>query len=74
MIEFLRNVDSWFLILCVVCIGGALLYMVKRSLAHFDNTIDKFDRLFEKVFEKHESFERRLSRLEGEHKARHGEH
>ena len=61
MPEFLKGVDTWFLVLAAV----GFLFMVNRSFGKFDKTLERFDELFDKVFEKHEKFDTRLSRLEG---------
>lgn len=61
MPELLKGVDSWFLILTAL----AFLYMVNRSFGKFDETLKRFETLFDKVFEKHETLDARLSRLEG---------
>lgn len=61
MPEFLKTIDSWFLVLCAL----GFLYLVSRSFGKFDKTLDRFEQLFDKVFKRHEEFEGRLSKLEG---------
>jgi len=62
MLEFLAKVDTWFLILC----GLGFLYLANRTFSRFDLAIDKFNELFSE-------HEKRISRLEGAHSAKHGE-
>ncbi len=67
MVELLKGTPVWFLT------GGALiaLWLLSRSIGKLDKTIDRFQDLFDKVFEKHEDHEKRLSRLEGAHASNH---
>ena len=71
MPEFLKTVDTWFLIIALVICGGGFLYMVNRSFGRFDATLTRFEVLFDKVFDKHERLDKRLSKLEGAHESNH---
>ena len=70
MPDTLKDAPVWFLIMAVILTGGGFLYLVNRSFGRFDTTLLRFETLFDKIFEKHEKFDSRLSRLEGAHEAR----
>lgn len=61
MPELFKGVDQWFLILC----GLGFLFLANRSFSKFDETQKRFQELFDKVFERHDNFESRLSKIEG---------
>ena len=61
MPDFLKNLPPWFLVLCAL----AGFFMFMRSLNKLDGTLNRFEELFDKNFEKHEDHESRISKLEG---------
>jgi len=67
MVEILNKIPNWFLVALV----AVLLFLCATGLNHtlikLNQSLDDFKRLIEKLFEKHENHESRLSRLEGEH-------
>lgn len=67
MTDILKIVPNWFLICMVVVLGAMFIRAMNHSFGKLEKTLDRFESLFDKVFEKHEDHESRLSRLEGEH-------
>jgi len=67
MIELLKNIPNSFLVLIIVVLAYVCTLMLKRSFSQLTVSLNDFKRLIEKLFEKHEDHESRLSRLEGEH-------
>jgi len=83
MAEFLKTVDTWFLILAVVILAGALMLSAKvmfnafmkhleNSFEVLNNTMKAFEETIKRLFDKHENHERRISQLEGAHAVNHG--
>lgn len=71
MIDFLKSVPTWFLILCVSVLCSFSLWLVSRSIGKLDQTIDRFQELIDRLFNKYDDHENRLSRLEGKCEANH---
>lgn len=71
MTEMLKEVPSWFLIVCITLLVSLLSIVVTVSFNRLTRTLDRFEGLFDKVFEKYEEHESRLSKLEGAHAVNH---
>lgn len=67
MAEFLKTVPPWFLVLCALALG----IILNRSINRLDATMDRFQELFDKVFQKHDEHEKRISYLEGKCETNH---
>uniref|UniRef100_A0A831U363 Uncharacterized protein n=1 Tax=Geobacter metallireducens TaxID=28232 RepID=A0A831U363_GEOME len=72
MTELLHGVPGWFLIIVIVLFGGAItllggyfLWSVKGILAGFKDAVEELKTLIQKLFDKHDDHEKRLSALEG---------
>lgn len=72
MLELLKTVDTWFLILAVILLcgavtilGGYFLWSVKGILSGFRDAVEELKTLIEKLFDKNNNHETRLSALEG---------
>jgi len=67
MPEILKGVPSWFLMLCSMGFFSLLSFVLLK----LNTTLGRFEELFDKVFEKHDDHESRLSRLEGKCESNH---
>lgn len=72
MPEFLSTLPAWFLVLSILLLIGAVsllagyfLWSVKGILAGFKEAVEELKNLIEKLFDKHDDHEQRLSLLEG---------
>jgi len=72
MADFLKTVDLWFLVLIVILLGGYFLWSVKQVFRDFKKSLEDMHKLIEKIFDRHDDFEKRLSSLEGRCDAMHG--
>lgn len=72
MAEFLKSVDVWFLVLAVILLGGWFVWSVRNIFENFTGAVEKLQKLIEKLFDKHDDHENRLSALEGRCDAMHG--
>lgn len=72
MSDLLKSVDSWFLVLVVIALGGWFVWSVKNIFDGFTRTVGDLQKLIDKLFDKHDDHESRLSELEGHCKAMHG--
>lgn len=79
MPEFLSALPVWFLVLSILVLFGAVsilagyfLWSVKGILAGFKEAVEELKTLIEKLFDKHDDHEQRLSALEGRCDAMHG--
>lgn len=64
MTEFLKSVDSWFLILLVVLLGGYFLYSIKAMFAGLQDTLKELKDLIKELFEDRNTHESRITALE----------
>lgn len=71
-IDALKDTPTWFLIVAVVLMGGIItalggyfLWSVKGILVGFKEAVDELKSLIQKLFDKHDDHETRLSALEG---------
>lgn len=67
MTDLLKGVPSWFLVLCSMGFFSLLSFVLLK----LNNTLIRFEELFDKVFEKHDDHESRISRLEGKCETNH---
>jgi len=67
MTDILKGVPPWFLILCTI----GFFSLISFTLLRLNSTLGRFQQLFDKVFEKYDDHEGRLSRLEGAHQVNH---
>jgi hypothetical protein len=71
VVAALQAVPNWFLIFALVLIGSLFIRAMNHSFTKLEKTLDRFEELLDKVFEKHEDHESRLSKLEGAHESNH---
>ena len=71
MAEFIKSIDMWFLVLAVMLLGGWFVWSVRNIFDNFVRAVNDLQKLIEKLFDKHEDHESRLSALEGRCDARH---
>lgn len=71
MPQLLSTIPTWFLILAVVLLGSLFIRAMNHSFGKLEKTIDRFEMLIDKIFDKHEMLENRVSKLEGEHSVNH---
>ena len=69
MIDILKTVDNWFLLLISAALGLWFVWSLKRIFSDLKGSIERLDKTIEKLFAADKDFENRLSTLEGEHKA-----
>lgn len=72
MVETLKMVPVWFLIIAIVLLvsavtllSGYFLWSVKGILTGFKEAVDELKTLIQKLFDQHNDHETRLSALEG---------
>lgn len=70
----LEHVDSWFLQISVVVLSGYFLWSIKRVLDDFKNQVQGLKDVIRDLFKRGDSFEHRLSTLEGRCNLMHGNH
>lgn len=64
MTEFLKTVDSWFLILAVVLLGGYFLWSVQRLFGSLQASLDDLKKLIGKLFDYRNDHDTRITALE----------
>lgn len=72
MTDFLKTVDSWFLILVVIFLGGYFLWSVKGIFSDFRSTINELKELIKELFENRNDHESRITALETRCDVMHG--
>lgn len=72
MLEFMKTVDNWFLVLAVVLLGGYFLWSVRRLFQNLLDSIDDLKSLIKNLFDYRNEHESRISALEGRCNAMHG--
>lgn len=72
MAEILKTVDSWFLLLAVVCLGGYFIWSVRRGIASLLDTLQELKDLIRELFEDRNDHEKRIVRLETRCVMKHG--
>jgi hypothetical protein len=70
MIDLLKSVDNWFLLLAIILLGGWFVWSLRNIFNELKESIRSLNETMNKLFEADKGFEHRLSHLEGEHKAR----
>jgi hypothetical protein len=70
--DFLKTVDSWFLILVVIFLGGYFLWSVKGLFSNLQATLDELKSLIKELFEHRNDHEARLTALETRCDVMHG--
>ncbi len=60
MAEFLKSINTWFLVLSVMILGGWFVWSVRNIFDNFTISLDKLNKLIEKLFDKHDGHESRL--------------
>jgi hypothetical protein len=71
MTDFLKGVDSWFLILAVVTLGGYFLFSIKQLFNGLQKTLDELKSLIKELFENRNTHETRITALETRCNERH---
>ena len=85
MADFLKSVDTWFLIMAVVLLGGFFLWAVKylfdgirssvdKLALSFDKSIDKLEMLIKELFHGRNDHEARIIAVETKCNFMHGEY
>lgn len=64
MIEMMKNVDTWFLILAVILLGGYFLWSMQRLLTDFRNSIEELKEFIQELFKDRNNHESRIVKLE----------
>lgn len=64
MTEFLKTVDSWFLVLTVVLLSGYFLWSIKRLFDDLKATIKELKDTIKELFDHRNDHETRLTALE----------
>lgn len=72
MTDFFSTVDSWFLILSVILLGGYFLWSVQRLFANLEATIDELKELIKELFNHRNDHENRITALETRCDVMHG--
>ena len=72
MAEILKSINPWLLILTVILLGGWFVWSVRNIFEGFAKAVNDLRNLIEKLFDKHDDHETRLSSLEGRCDAMHG--
>ena len=68
MPDLLKEIPPWFLIICT----AGFFSLISFTMLRLNGTLSRFQVLFDKIFEKHEEHESRISKLEGAHAVNHG--
>lgn len=81
MTDFLKAVPPWFLVMVVVMAIAIVGWLFNRNIAKLDDTLNRFQKLIDSLFQKHEQtiretarLDSRLATLEGSHDALVGFH
>lgn len=64
MTDFLKTVDSWFLILAIILLGGYFLWSVNRLFENLGSTIEDLKKLITELFNHRNEHESRITALE----------
>ena len=64
-VEILKSVDTWFLILAVVLLGGWFVWSIRKLFGNLEKALQDLHDLIEKLFDKDADHEKRISLLEG---------
>lgn len=70
MLELLKSVDNWFLIIVITLLGGWFVWSIRKIFTGLEESIKDLNKTIAKLFDNDKNFEHRLSTLEGEHKAK----
>ena len=73
MAEFIKSIDVWFLVLAVMLLGYWFVWSVRNIFDNFIKAINDLRKLIDKLFDKNDDHETRLSALEGRCDAMHGQ-
>lgn len=71
--DFMKSVDTWFLVISVVLLGGYFLWSVKGIFADFRTAINELKDLIKELFEHRNDHETRITALETRCDIMHGE-
>jgi len=64
MTDFFKSVDSWFLVLCVVLLGGYFLWSIQNLFADLKASIKELKDTIEELFKDRNNHEGRITVLE----------
>ena len=73
MASLINNVDTWFLQLAVLLLGGYFLWSFRKILTDFKDEVKGLKETIVRLFERGDDFERRLSNIEGRCDLMHGQ-
>lgn len=62
--DFLKGVDTWFLVLAVVLLGGYFLWSMQKLLTDFRNSIEELKEFIQELFKDRNNHESRIVKLE----------
>jgi len=65
MQDMLKSVDPWFLNLSVLLLSGYFLWSIRNIFTGFKEAVEKLANLIDRLYEKHDDHETRISNLEG---------
>jgi len=72
MTEFLKGVDTWFLVLAVALLGGYFIVSIRVLFTGLQKTLDELKTLIKELFDDRNGHEVRITALETRCNDKHG--